>query len=213
MKEFQFDVTGYDSELAAELELALRAETERKSRDVLPKMWAVTDKMNRLQKASGGAPKPKTSSYLLSACFICAGILLLYAGLRQPARFNVLTVFGALALFWGIVRLIPKGSKKQDQKFKNGANALLNNLNNMDPEQRPKVTISDRGVCIRSGSEEKNMEFDSVSAAYETQNLWIFACGTAVTVVQKADLLDSEPGEVSKFLRKRIKNRYEKLDD
>lgn len=213
MKEYRFEVTDYDPALSTEIELALRAETERKSRDVLPKMWAVTDKMNRIQKESGGASRPKTSSYLLSVCFIGAGILLFYAGLRQPAKFNILTVFGALVLFWGIVRLIPKGTKRQDRKFKNGANALLNNLNNIDPALQPKVTISDSGVCISSGTDEKNMDFDSITAAYETQNLWIFAYGNAVTVVQKADLLDAEPGEVSKYLRKRIKNRFEILDN
>ena len=57
------------------------------------------------------------------------------------------------------------------------------------------------------------MPFDELTAVYETERLWAVVCGEAVTVVQKSDLSDAEPAEVSKYLRKRIKNKYEKLNE
>lgn len=215
MKEFVFDVTQYDSGLAVEVEQVLRAETERKSRMALPKMWAVTDKMNKIKEKSGGAPKPKTSAYLLTAFLLIAGLFVFIPGIQQEKKWNVMTVFGVILLLIVIIRLLPKGrgKKKQDEKFRKGAGALLGNLNSIDPAQKPQVTITNSGLCIRAADEEKEMPFDEMTAVYETEHLWAAVCGQAVTVVQKSDLLETEPAEVSKFLRKRMKNKFEKLEN
>ena len=215
MKEFIFDVTQYDSGLAVEVEQVLRAETERKSRSALPKMWAVTDKMNTIQQKSGGKPKPKTSGYLLTFFLFVAGLFVFIPGLQQAQKFNVMTVFGAILLLIGVIRLLPKGrgQKKQAERFRKGADTLLTNLNSADPAEQPQVVVTNSGLSIRSASDKREMPFDELTAVYETEHLWAAVCGDAITVVQKDDLLDAEPSEVTKFLRKRIKNKFEKLNE
>ena len=213
MKEFVFDVSQYDSGLAVEVEQVLRAETERKSRIALPKMWAVTDKMNTIQEKAGGKPKPKTSGYLLTFFLFVAGLFVFIPGIMQVKKFNVMTVFGVILLLIGIIRLLPKGGrqKKQAERFQKGASTLLANLNAIDPAEQPQVTISNAGFSICTESEKKEMPFDELTAVFETEHLWAAVCGEAITVVQKSDLQEAEAPEVSKFLRKRIKNKYEKL--
>ena len=212
MKEYVFHVSGYDNSLADEVEKTLRAETERKSRQSLPKMWSVTDKMNTLREESGGKAKPKTSGFLLTLFFIGVGLFVFIPGTKQANRVNAMTIIGAICLLIGVIRLLPKSAKLQDQKFKNGAQALLQNLNRTDFSEQPKVTVNNAGVCISAASGERTIAFDQIDAAYETASLWAFISNGTVTMVQKKDLPDEEHSEFTKYLRKSLRNKFEVLE-
>lgn len=50
--EYVFDINNYKDEFAPQLEMAIKILGEDKSRDAFPKLWNITDSLNKREKVS-----------------------------------------------------------------------------------------------------------------------------------------------------------------
>ena len=99
--EFVFVPTPYSAELQEELAKALRARTEIISRKMNPKLWRMTDGVNRFAEANRAdnpvLKRRKTVQTVLSVVLAAIGVFLLVTGLTEPRNTTLLAV-GAIAL-------------------------------------------------------------------------------------------------------------------
>ena len=99
--EFVFVPTPYSAELQEELAKALRARTEIISRKMNPKLWRMTDGVNRFAEANRAddpvLKRRKTVQTVLSVVLAAMGVFLLVTGLTEP-RNTTLLAAGAIAL-------------------------------------------------------------------------------------------------------------------
>ena len=99
--EFVFVPTHYSPELQSELAKALRARTEIVSRKKNPKLWRMTDGVNRFAEANRAddpvLKRRKTVQTVLSVVLAAMGVFLLVTGLTEP-RNTTLLAAGAIAL-------------------------------------------------------------------------------------------------------------------
>ena len=99
--EFVFVPTPYSAELQEELAKALRARTEIISRKMNPKLWRMTDGVNRFAEANRAddpvLKRRKTVQTVLSVVLAAIGVFLLVTGLTEP-RNTTLLAAGAIAL-------------------------------------------------------------------------------------------------------------------
>ena len=99
--EFVFVPTHYSPELQSELAKALRARTEIVSRKKNPKLWRMTDGVNRFAEANRAddpvLKRRKTVQTVLSVVLAAIGVFLLVTGLTEP-RNTTLLAAGAIAL-------------------------------------------------------------------------------------------------------------------
>ena len=99
--EFVFVPTPYSAELQEELAKALRARTEIISRKMNPKLWRMTDGVNRFAEANRAddpvLKRRKTVQTVLSVVLAAIGVFLLVTGLTEP-RNTTLLAAGVIAL-------------------------------------------------------------------------------------------------------------------
>ena len=99
--EFVFVPTPYSAELQEELAKALRARTEIISRKMNPKLWRITDGVNRFAEANRAddpvLKRRKTVQTVLSVVLAAIGVFLLVTGLTEP-RNTTLLAAGVIAL-------------------------------------------------------------------------------------------------------------------
>ena len=109
--EFVFVPTPYSAELQEELAKALRARTEIISRKMNPKLWRMTDGVNRFAEANRAddpvLKRRKTVQTVLSVVLAAIGVFLLVTGLTEP-RNTTLLAAGAIALVIAAARLLPR---------------------------------------------------------------------------------------------------------
>ena len=92
--EFVFVPTPYSAELQEELAKALRARTEIISRKMNPKLWRMTDGVNRFAEANRAdnpvLKRRKTVQTVLSVVLAAIGVFLLVTGLTEPRNTTLL---------------------------------------------------------------------------------------------------------------------------
>lgn len=95
--EFVFVPTPYSAELQEELAKALRARTEIISRKMNPKLWRMTDGVNRFAEANRAddpvLKRRKTVQTVLSVVLAAMGVFLLVTGLTEPRNSTLLAAW------------------------------------------------------------------------------------------------------------------------
>ena len=126
--EFVFVPTPYSAELQEELAKALRARTEIISRKMNPKLWRMTDGVNRFAEANQAddpvLKRRKTVQTVLSVVLAAIGVFLLVTGLTEP-RNTTLLAAGAIALVIAAARLLPRPDASMTRQFQKSASLLL----------------------------------------------------------------------------------------
>ena len=109
--EFVFVPTHYSPELQSELAKALRARTEIVSRKKNPKLWRMTDGVNRFaEECRADDPLLKRRGIVrtvLSVILAATGVFLLVTGLMEPKNMTLL-VTGVIALVIAAARFLPR---------------------------------------------------------------------------------------------------------
>ena len=144
--EFVFVPTPYSAELQEELAKALRARTEIISRKMNPKLWRMTDGVNRFAEANRAddpvLKRRKTVQTVLSVVLAAIGVFLLVTGLTEP-RNTTLLAAGAIALVIAAARLLPRPDASMTRQFQRSASLLLKSLGWMDLSSKPKIRFTD----------------------------------------------------------------------
>ena len=193
--EFVFRIGSYDTEgLAAELASALRRRTEDLSRQRMPGLWSVSDKLERKESGKQGS---KAMGYL----FLVFGIVLLVAGIARPKELLLPLIAGAAAVFAGLSRLLQAGT---DRRFLRSAEMLLRGKETpSDPPQ--ELRFSAIGMTLPQNVGSELVPYSAFETVVESERLLLLVFGGRVVVLQKRDLAEGSMDELRELLMSEIK--------
>ena len=202
--EFVFVPTPYSSELQDELAKALRARTEIISRKKNPKLWRMTDGVNRFteeHKAEDPVLKRrKIVQTVLSVILAVMGVFLLVTGLTEP-RDTTLLVAGVIALVIAAARFLPRPDASMTRQFQKSASLLLKSLGGLDLSSKPKIRFTDEAMQIKTNQKSADFPYEKMETLVETPRLYLLTHSGSATVLQKKDLILGTPEEFLDFFR------------
>ncbi len=200
--EFVFVPTPYSAELQEELAKALRARTEIISRKMNPKLWRMTDGVNRFAEANRAddpvLKRRKTVQTVLSVVLAAIGVFLLVTGLTEP-RNTTLLAAGAIALVIAAARLLPRPDASMTRQFQRSASLLLKSLGGMDLSSKPKIRFTDEAMQIKTNQKSADFPYEKMETLVETPRLFVLTHSGSATVLQKKDLILGTPEEFLDF--------------
>ena len=202
--EFVFVPTPYGTELQEELAKALRARTEIISRKKNPRLWRMTDSVNRFAEEHGAddpvLKRRKIIQTVLSAVLAAAGVFLLVTGLMEP-RNTTLLAAGVIALIIAAARLLPRPDAGITRQFQKSASLLLKSLGGMDLSSKPKIRFTDETMQIKSNQRSADFPYEKMETLVQTPRLFVLTHSGSATVLQKKDLISGTPAEFLDFFR------------
>ena len=125
MEEYIFAPTVCGAELEEELAAALEKRMEIFSRASLPKMWNVTDGLNRY--AARGSGRKGILRKTLPWVLILAGLFLAVPGLMDPKELRTPLIAGAFFMLLGISSLLRQRPARRKGSFRRAAAGMLQN--------------------------------------------------------------------------------------
>lgn len=207
--EFVFRVSNYDApELEFETAGLLRQWLEARSRQVMPGMWKVTDKLNAYAAKGPGIGKRRYRVY--SVILIALGIFALVPGLMEP-RIPSLIVTGGYAALMGVWCLCLRERRplQPPASCKKAAAELLKALRETDWETlQAEVRFDNAGWTVRTAKGSSQTAYDGLKRVFETERLWLLIYGAeASLLLQKKDLVSGEAGDFLPYLQGKIINQ------
>lgn len=161
--EFVFVPTHYSPELQSELAKALRARTEIVSRKKNPKLWRMTDGVNRFaEECRADDPLLKRREIVrtvLSVILAAAGVFLLVTGLMEPKNMTLL-VTGVIALVIAAARFLPRPDADMTRQFQKSAALLLKSLGGLDLSSKPKIRFTDEAMQIKTNQKSADFPYE-----------------------------------------------------
>jgi hypothetical protein len=198
---FLFQISNYDDPaLDSEAEELLRQRLEAHSRQTVPGMWKLTDRMDAHVAKGTGQKKRKARYRVYGVLLLALGVFILALGLMEP-RTPALMWAGGFAIFAGVLEfcLARQGNTpKAPAACKKEAKSLLAGRRAIDWAKNPvKVSFDEAGMTICSDGTEQLIPYDKMKRAFETEHLWllIYHEETAL-LLQKRDLIS---GDADKF--------------
>ena len=202
--EFVLVPTPYGAELQDELAKALRARTEIISRKKNPKLWRMTDGVNRFteeHKAEDPVLKRrKIVQTVLSVILAVMGVFLLVTGLTEP-RDTTLRAAGVLALVLAAARFLPRPDASMTRQCQKSASLLLKSLGGLDLSSKPKIRFTDEAMQIKTNQKSADFPYEKMETLVETPRLYLLTHSGSATVLQKKDLILGTPEEFLDFFR------------
>ena len=198
---YTFDLTAYDMSMLPQVSSALEKRTELASREKLPGMWKMTD---RLSDGSGKTVPGQGRGR--GIVFLVLGALLFVTGLMQSGRLTLVAVAGAVAMLWGALRVL--GSlPRRESRFDRAARELLADKSSL-PAGQLRVVFSDEGMVLSSpdGGNE-TVPYSALDCAIETPDLYFLEHDSRGTLLQKRDLSGGNNEGFRAFLKQKV-NRY-----
>ena len=207
--EFVFRVSNYNApELEAETAGLLRQWLEARSREVMPGMWRVTDRLNAHAAKGPGIGKRRYRVY--SVILIALGIFALVPGLMEP-RIPSLIVTGGYAAVMGLWCLCLRERRplRPQASCKKAAAELLKALRETDWETlQAEVRFDNAGWTVRTAKGSSQTAYDGLKRVFETERLWLLIYGAeASLLLQKKDLVSGEAGDFLPYLQGKIINQ------
>ena len=202
--EFVFVPTHYSPELQSELAKALRARTEIISRKKNPKLWRMTDGVNRFaEECRADDPLLKRRGIVrtvLSVILAAAGVFLRVTGLMEPKNMTLL-VTGVIALVIAAARFLPRPDADMTRQFQKSAALLLKSLGGLDLSSKPKIRFTDEAMQIKTNQKSADFPYEKMETLVETPSLFLLTHSGSATVLQKKDLILGTPEEFLDFFR------------
>ncbi len=202
--EFVFVPTHYSPELQIELAKALRARTEIVSWKKNPKLWRMTDGVNRFaEECRADDPLLKRRGIVrtvLSVILAAAGVFLLVTGLMEPKNMTLL-VTGVIALVIAAARFLPSPDADMTRQFQKSAALLLKSLGGLDLSSKPKIRFTDEAMQIKTNQKSADFPYEKMETLVETPSLFLLTHSGSATVLQKKDLILGTPEEFLDFFR------------
>ncbi len=207
--EFVFRVSNYDApELESETAGLLRQWLEARSRQVMPGMWKVTDKLNAHAAKGPGIGKRRYRVY--GVILIALGIFALVPGLMEP-RIPSLIVTGGFAALMGVWCLCLRERRplQPPASCRREAAALLKARRETDWDAlRAEVRFDEAGWFVKTAEGESRTAYEDLRSVFETERLWLLVDGTEqALLLQKKDLIAGEAGDFLPYLQGKIINQ------
>ena len=208
--EFVFRLSNYDaSDLKEETARLLQQRVEAHSRQTLPKVWKVTDKLNSGQKASPETQARRRKLRRVYGIFLLLlGVIALVPGLMEP-RIPSLIGAGAGALVVGLAELWLSRERKPPAPplyCRQMAEELLAGRQAVDwSSVRGEVRFDESGITLSTGKERETASYQELIGVFETERLWLVIDekNTAL-LLQKKDLVSGEAEAFLPYLQGKI---------
>ena len=207
--EFVFRLSRYDAPgLEAETAELLRRRLEARSRQVMPGMWKVTDRLNARAAKGPGLEKRRRRCRIYGTVLIALGVFALVPGLMEP-RIPGLIFAGSLAVFSGMAEFCLAGAKgplQPSASCRKEAAELLRLRRETDWEAlRAKVRFDEAGWSLHTAEGGGRTAYDQLEGVFETERLWLLVDKKEqALLLQKKDLVSGEAGEFAPCLRGKI---------
>ena len=202
--EFVFVPTPYGAELQDELAKALRARTEIISRKKNPKLWRMTDGVNRFAEANRAddpvLKRRRIIQTVLSVILAAMGVFLLVTDLMEPRNTTQLAA-GVIALIIAAARFLPGPDVSMTRQFQKSASLLLKSLGGLDLSSKPKIRFTDEAMQIKTNQKSADFPYEKMETLVETPRLFLLTHSGSATVLQKKDLILGTPEEFLDFFR------------
>ena len=207
--EFIFQISDYNaSGLEAETAELLRQRLEAHSRQVVPGMWKVTDKLNAHAARGPGREKRRTRYRVYGVFLIALGIFALVPGLMEP-RVPSLIWAGGFAVFAGILEfclvrerkpLRPSAAERKE------AAELLKFRRETDWKTfQAEVRFDEDGWTVTTAEGESRTTYDRLRGVFETERLWMLVCERDMALLlHKKDLARGDPTVFSQYIQQKI---------
>ncbi|MCI8420466.1 MAG: YcxB family protein [Oscillospiraceae bacterium] len=207
---FVFQMSGYgDPALDEEAVQLLEQRLEKKSRQVMPGMWSLTDRLNGHASGDSGRENRKMRYRTYGGVLLALGVLALAAGLREP-RTPSLIWAGGFAAFCGGMEFLSARKKRPHippASCRNEAIRLLDRLRGVDwsaPANRMELCFTGDGLTIAGAEEEKTVPYGEIKSIFETERLWLLIYGEEQAILlKKEDLQEGDPSEFLPYIREK----------
>lgn len=207
--EFVFRITDYgDPALEAEAAELLRRRLEARSREVMPGMWRVTDRLNT--RAAKGFGREKRRRYrVYGVCLLVLGVLALIPGWMEP-RIPSLIAAGGFAAAVGLWCLCLRERKplRPPASCKKEAAELLKVYRERDWKVlQAEVRFDGTGWAVKTAEGSSQTAYDGLRGVFETEGLWLLACGgEKALLLQKRNLVSGEAGDFLPYLQGKMRD-------
>lgn len=208
--EFVFRLSNYDaSGLKEETARILQQRVEAHSRQTLPKVWKMTDKLNSRKKAT---PEEQARHRKLRRVYgiflLLLSVIALVPGLMEP-RIPSLIGAGAGALVVALAELWLSRERKPPAPplyCRQMAEKLLAGRQAVDWNSvRGEVRFDESGITLSTGKERETASYQELTGVFETERLWLVIDekNTAL-LLQKKDLVSGEAETFLPYLQGKI---------
>lgn len=196
-----FNLTKYDTaELFAETKLSLEKYTEISSRNNLPILWGITDKLNALTFGKDHAVKPtkrsRVKSIVLSIICILIGIILFVPSVLYPQEHIGSLIISAFSIIHGIVGLVlicstANGKKRLNKQFEKAAVALLENTDAAVSSNKTTVIFTSSHMEISlSDTKNESAAYSNIECVIESKKTFLIVFDSRVVILQKKDIAE-----------------------
>lgn len=201
--DFVFQISPYsDPSLAQQVSGALEKRTELRARAQCPKLWRVTDALNRRHEGKAVSNGQRIRYRIYGILLIVMGVILLVPGIMDPKQLVVPLVAGVVGILAGIFTLwTVSGSQVQSKRFDQAAEKLLKGFE-APPEAQVRFTPEGMEIAGKPAAAYPEVDF-----AAETEDLFLLTWNEKVTILQKKDLVGGDCPQFTAFLHKQLQER------
>lgn len=207
--EFLFRLSNYDDPaLETETVELLCQRLEARSRQVMPGMWKVTDRLNARAAKGPGLEKRRRRYRIYGVVLIALGVFALVPGLMEP-RIPGLIFAGSFAVLSGMAEFCLAGMKRPlapPAPCRKEAAELLRLCRETDWEAlRAEVRFDEAGWSLHTAEGSGRTAYDQLEGVFETERLWLLVDKKEqALLLQKKDLVSGEAEEFAPCLRGKI---------
>lgn len=185
MEQYIFAPTVCGAELEEELAAALEKRMEIFSRASLPKMWNVTDGLNRY--AARGSGRKGILRKPLPWVLILAGLFLAVPGLMDPKELRTPLIMGFFFVLLGVLFLLRKRPARRKGSSRQAAAGMLQNTAAL-ATMSVQVVFDGGGMKVITQDGERSVSYAEMEMLIETPRLYLLTYGGKATLLQKKDL-------------------------
>ena len=202
---FLFQIGSYDDPcLDVETAELFRQRLEARSRQVLPGLWRVTDRLNAY--GGRGREKRRRRYRIWGALLMALGVFALVPGLMEP-KIPALIWAGGLAVFAGIAGLcLGRGVPRIPASCREAAGSLLAGRRAVDWRgDRVEIRFDETGMTVCAEEVRETVPYHEMTAIFETERLWLLIYeGEKALLLQKRDMIEGQADAFSPYILQRI---------
>ncbi len=206
---FLFEISNYDDlNLDAEVKELLRWRLEASSRQAMPAIWKIIDRVNAYADKKPNQGNQRVRYRIYGIILLAFGIFALVSGLAEP-RTPALILAGGFAAFIGILQIILAGRKSSQDipaSCKKEAAALLEGRRAVDwSKAQQKIVFDETGMRFNPEAAQETISYDGISGIFETEHLWLIIYHKdKALLLQKRDLTIGDPDTFSSYILRKI---------
>lgn len=209
---FVFQISDYgDPAVEAETAELLRQRLENRSRQAVPGLWKVTDRLNARTVDDDAAARRRKRCRVYGVFLIALGVFALVPGLMEP-RIPGLIFTGGLAVLTGLLEFCLARKKRPlapPASCRKEAEELLKRQRETDWETlRAEVCFDETGWHVTTAEGGSQTSYQRCRGVFETEHLWMLVGEKDMALLlQKRDLVQGDAAAFLPYVREKLQSR------